>query len=645
MKKPHIAPLTFSKNAYSVLKRVTLAGMTTIIVSSLGLLSGCAQLSKSTENSAALQVVSSVNLTDTDPADLVKPQSTQNHQTLKKPTNQILGLDPKSEIHQRAMQPELLMDAPIASLTFDNIWDEITSDLTLGDSHFDDFSGYLNYYKKRPDYLKRVSKRAQPYLHFIFSEVKQRNMPYEMALLPIIESGFRVSAKSHQNALGLWQFIPQTGHFYGLEKNWWYEGRKDIIHSTQAALTYLQKLHNINNNDWLLALASYNGGMGNVWKAVKKYKQKHPNIEQPTFWQIRPYLPKETQHYVPQLLAVAHALENQTEFKQTVEAIENKAFFGVVELDKQISLDKVALLSGTSNTLLAQLNPGYLRPATPPKGPFHIALPVDNIATFQKQLLSNDALFDIQWTQYKIQRGDTLSGIAQTYKTSSTAIKKLNNMRNSKIREGKTLLIPLPQDYTQIFNKTPKQAPIYNGPKFFHTVTSGESLWTIARYYNTQIKTLCHWNNIGVRTPLRKGQKLEIRSNQYGHQLTYTLKEGDSLWSVAQKFNVTTRDLSAWNRIKRSKTLQPGMKLTVWQPKSSPVNTLTSNKHNRDDQIAALLKSKQYKRYTVKSGDSLWIIAQANKVSIQVIVSYNQIPEKAYLKPGQILKIPYVQNT
>lgn len=627
--QPHLT--TLSSPIRSPLKPIIIGLLS---LSSLSLLSGCSQLPKSFEHSSTTKQIDSSS-TDLKARTFIAPAE---------PTDtRILGLDSKEEIHQRAItEPAQLASQPNTPLVYHDVWEEIASNLTLGDAHLDDFSDYMAYYQKRPKYLKRVSKRAQPYLHYIFSEVKKRNMPYEMALLPIIESGFQVKAKSHQNALGLWQFIPQTGHLYGLERNWWYEGRQDVVKSTQAALSYLKKLYDLNNDDWLLALASYNGGIGNVWKAAKKFKKKNPSVENPSFWQIREYLPRETQHYVPQLLAVAHALQNRATLNQELEPISNKAFFEVIQLDKQIALDKVALLSGTPNHVLAKLNPGYLRPATPPNGPHTIVLPIETAATFQQKLAADSSVFDIQWTKHKIRSGDTLGEIAQTYKTSSSAIKKLNNMRNSTIRVGKTLLIPLPQQYAKTFNADTKAKPRYKGPKFEHTVKSGESLWTIAHYYNTDTKTLCQWNNIGVRTPLRTGQKLVIRSNQYGNQKTYTLKRGESLWTVAQKFNVTTKQLSRWNNIKRSQTLQPGMKLAIWQPKSVK---LSSQKGNAKQSVTALLKSKKFKRYTVKSGDSLWDIAMANNVSTQVIASYNAIPEKAYLKPGQVLKIPYVQNT
>lgn len=516
-------------------------------------------------------------------------------------------------------------DDPLAELQkqplahYDNIWDELAVNMSMGDRHLEDFDGYLNFYLRNQKHLARVSERAKPYLHYILSEVKKRNMPYEIALLPVIESGFRPDAHSHQSAMGLWQFIPQTAHLYGLERNWWYDGRRDIVQSTQAALNYLQKLYELNDNDWLLALASYNGGIGNVWKAAKRYQKKNKTDADPDFWQLRRYLPKETQHYVPQLLAVAHVVKHRAELNIQLEPIENKPFFEVVEIDKQIALNQVASLSDTPNDLLSLLNPGYLRAATPPNGPHHIVLPLENSSQFQNQLNENPSIFDIQWTRHKVKAGDTLSEIAAKYHTSSSAIRKLNGMKSSTIRIGKTLLIPVPQNVAIAQATQSRKKMAYKGPKSIHTVRAGESLWTIARYYNVDTKTLCNWNNISVKTPLRVGQKLEIRSDQYGHQIRYTLKKGDSLWTVAQKFGVTTSQLSGWNKISRQEVLQPGMELIVWQP---------------GERLG-------HRKYVVKAGDSLWDIARANNLSTQEIARYNQMTENDYLQPGQVIKIPH----
>ncbi len=496
------------------------------------------------------------------------------------------------------------------------IWDEMHDQFHLATGNLGHYDSQLRYFQKHPSLLNRVSKRSKPYLHFILSEVQKRDMPYEMALLPIVESSFQPTVRSDQSAVGLWQFIPSTAHLCGLDQNWWYDGRQDTILSTQAALDYLQKLYALNNNDWLLALASYNAGIGNVYKAIKKYKKKHTLKDaQPTFWDIQSYLPKETQNYVPQLLAVSHIINQADNWGIELEPVENSPFFTEVKLKQQITLSKAAKLSGVSEELFCTLNPGYLRPTTPPKGPFNILLPVKRVAHFKQLLAQQNNLFDIQWMRHKIKPGDSLGLIAEKYHTSRKAIQTLNGLKDSRIRAGKTLLIPVPTQYADKVERFTNKSQ-YKGIKKIYTVSSGDSLWSIGRYYNVDTRTLCRWNNIEIQAPLRKGQKLEIRSARYDNQLTYTIKNGESLWTVAKKYNVSTDSLLRWNNIKHSKTIQPGTQVTVWQPKPP------------------------HKNYHVKNGDNLWNIAKANQLSAKQLANYNQLSLRAYLKPGQILKIP-----
>ncbi len=447
---------------------------------------------------------------------------------------------------------------------YQNLWNELTDHFFIEPAHLTHFEDYLNYYQKRPSYFKRVSSRAKPYLHFILSEVKRRQMPYEIALLPIVESGYYPYARSYVDAAGLWQFMPATGYMYGLHKNWWYDGRQDVEKSTLAALDYLQALYKQNDYDWLLALAAYNSGYGNILKAKKRYLKKHPN-GLASFWNIRDYLPKETQHYVPQLLAISYLIRHRNQVGIELEPIPNKPYFAKVPLSNQISLTKVAQALDTQVDTLKTLNPGYLRLATPPSRSenYALLLPIDKITTFKQAYQKAPQDFAVNWVQHKIKSGESLSVIAYRYHTSSKEIKRLNGMKTSFLRAGKTLLIPLPKSHT-LAEQPLKKSQRYQGQQHIHKVQSGESLWTIARYYNTTPRKLCEWNRISIRKPIRKGQKLVIRSDRYGKELSHTLKNGESLWVVAQKYRVTTKELCNWNGIKRSDILQPGTKITVW---------------------------------------------------------------------------------
>lgn len=449
------------------------------------------------------------------------------------------------------------------SLSANNLWPILSDRFFITPANSDNFQGYLNYYLKNPNYLTRISDRASPYLYFILQEVKSRQMPYEIALLPVVESGFQPQAKSYQSAAGLWQFMPNTGEMFGLERNWWYDGRQDVHRSTHAALNYLQQLYVQNNYDWLLALASYNAGYGNVLKAQRKYRANHPDGEA-NFWNIRPYLPKETQHYVPQLLAVSYLVKHRDSYNINLTPIENTRYFERVLLSKQVDFNTLTKVTGVPKDMLKLLNPGYLQPTTPPSGPFEIILPINASTTFKAALKKKPELLAVQWTKHTVKKGESLSVIADRYKTKMDAVKKLNDMKSNQIRIGKTLLIPVPMEHAAELQKNMAKTPAYQGGIYTHKVQSGESLWTIARYYDVSTKELCAWNNIGIRDPLYKGQSLKIRSNLYGKQITYILKNGDSLWTVAKKYNVSTTQLARWNQISSAKVLRPGEKISVW---------------------------------------------------------------------------------
>ena len=443
-----------------------------------------------------------------------------------------------------------------------DLWPALSERFFITPAHTHNFQDYLNYYLKHPNYLTRISDRAKPYLYFILQEVKNRQMPYEIALLPVVESGFQPYAKSYQSAAGLWQFMPNTGEMFGLERNWWYDGRQDIQRSTEAALNYLQQLYVQNQYDWLLALASYNAGYGNVLKAKRLYLSKNPNGDA-NFWNIRKYLPKETQHYVPQLLAVSYLVKHRNSYQITLNPVDNNVYFEKVSLTQQVDFNSLAKITGVAKEQLKLLNAGYLQPTTPPKGPFEILLPVAASQTFKTALAKQPEILAVQWTKHVVKKGESLSVIAEQYKTRAAAIQRLNEMKNTNIRVGKTLLIPVPIQYAKQLQKA-KEPAKYQGTVIVHKVKSGESLWTIARYYDISTKELCNWNNIGIREPLYKGQNLKIRSNQYGKQVTYTLKNGDSLWTVAQKYKVSTNQLARWNQISEAEVLQPGQKISVW---------------------------------------------------------------------------------
>lgn len=587
-----------------------------------------------------LTTTSSILLLSACTSSQVKTNSVEDQLLLSKIKKTTIAAHKNVDITDDSLQTAIEKEA-----FYPNLWDELKTRFYLAHQHYGKYDDLISFYGKRKTHLEKVSERAQPYLYYVFNEVKKRGMPYEIALLPVVESGYRPHARSHQKAVGLWQFIPSTADLFALDQNWWYDGRKDVVKSTQAALDYLEKLYKLNHNDWLLALASYNAGLGNVYRAEKKFRKANPQIQnieeyQADFWELQTYLPRETQAYVPKLLAVAHMVEFANLFELELAPVDNNPVFKAVKLEKQVALNQVAELANVPQQTFLALNPAYKQPTTPPKGSYNLLIPVEQAPEFEHKLASNSRLFDIQWQKHKIKSGDSLSVIAQRYKTSAKAIKKLNGMRNSKIRAGKTLLIPIPAEHaiqlasnSSSTNSSSRSRSNYmhessqntlNSSDLiatWHEVKAGDSLWQLAKDNNVRSRQIAEWNNIKTSTPLKLGQKLKIYKKPSGNKLVHQLKSGENLWVLARKYGVSTADLAKWNNIDKNKTLHPGQKLVVW----------TQNKQN--------LVSSTFK-YTVKTGDNLWNIAKANNISAKELASHNKIKMNTLLKPGQVLTIP-----
>lgn len=436
----------------------------------------------------------------------------------------------------------------------------------------------LNWYSKHPQYMQRVTQRAGRYYHYILGEVLKRGLPAEIALLPIIESAYDPFAYSHGRAAGPWQFIPGTARHFGLKSSWWYDGRRDIVASTDAALTYLQQLNKRFGGDWELALAAYNCGGGTVSKAIRRNKNKGLPTD---FWSLK--LPKETQAYVPKLLAVSKLLRDAEQHGLTLAPLENTPVFDIVELDSQIDLAQAAALADISTQELYQLNPGFNRWATDPEGPHRLLIPVQSSDLFRKNIAQLPAEERVNWTRYKIRSGDTMSTIASRFNTTMAVIRNANKMQNNRLRAGKYLLIPTAKnqssDYvlsqSQRFNRKQNQLAQSNRKKQTYLVKSGDSIWKISQQYKVSVRQLASWNQMAPGDPLRAGQTLVIwktdnsttlsRSDQQMiRKIGYKVRSGDSLARIAQKFSVSINDIKRWNKLNVNKYLQPGQRLTLY---------------------------------------------------------------------------------
>ena len=437
----------------------------------------------------------------------------------------------------------------------------------------------LKWFLDHPGYMQRVMERARPILPFVLDELEQRNLPTELALLPIVESAYQAFAYSHGRASGMWQIIPSTGRFLGLKQNWWYDGRRDIIESTHAAISYLDSLARQFNGDWELALASYNAGPGRIRGAVRHNKKRNRPTD---FWHLTK-IRKETRDYVPKMFALRELFANPEKYGLDLVPVTNQVSYEIVELDGQIDLALAADLAGISVNELYQLNPAFNRWATAPKGPHRLLLPRDKAEQFRVGVAQVPPSKRINWVRHKIRNGETLSHISKKYRSTVALIKEVNNIRGHQIRAGKYLMVPTATKSlnTYTLSANSRLASIQNtnrkGSKRVHVVRSGQSLWSISRNYGVTTRALAKWNGIAPIDTLRVGQKLVIwtggstaqkvsvnqtRPSNALHALRYTVRKGDSLSLIASRFNIRVADIKRWNRV--GKYLQPGQKLKLY---------------------------------------------------------------------------------
>jgi membrane-bound lytic murein transglycosylase D len=468
----------------------------------------------------------------------------------------------------------------------------------------------VKWYAGHQAYVDRVFQRADLYLFHIVSELERRNMPAELALLPIVESAFDPFAYSHGRAAGLWQIIPGTGKRLGLAQNWWFDGRRDVLESTRAALDYLEDLHEMFDGDWLLAVAGYNSGEGNVAKALRKAKAEGKPLD---FWGIRSYLPAETRTYVPRLLAVRNLVADPLKFGITLPDLSNEAQFAVVETGSQIDMALAAELADIDTDRLYALNAGVNRWATDPDGPHRLLLPAAQAETFTAALSALGARERVQWTRYRVKQGETIGGIAAKHHTTVAVLREVNSVRGNTIRAGDYLMIPTATvalgKYTQSADARAErqQNAARSGTRQEHVVGNGETLWSIARSYGVEVRSLASWNSMAPGDVLSVGRNLVIwtrppasaakglnaglppagagaapaaaaisarpggnpfasaaGNDRLIRQVTYTVRRGDSLSSIAKRFRVSVANLVEWNEMNAGKYLQPGQRLKMF---------------------------------------------------------------------------------
>lgn len=456
-----------------------------------------------------------------------------------------------------------------------DLWRQLRDDFQLDEVDDRRIKTQLDWYARHPAYLDRVVERARPYLWYIRDELKRRDMPGEIALLPIVESAYDPFAYSHGRAAGLWQFIPGTARHFGLKLNWWYDARRDLLDSTRAALDYLQALNRRFDGNWLLALAAYNSGAGTVASARRRnHKRGRPT----DFWHLK--LPRETRAYVPKLLALKRLLEQPEAHGIELAPIPPEPYFDVVGTGGQIDLAIAADLMQLPLDDLYRLNPGFNRWATDPTGPHRLLVPRTHRERFEQALATLPVRKRVKWLRHRVREGETLSHVARRYHTTVGALKSANKLRGTRIRAGRHLLVPVASTGVEYYRlsadqrRSRKQNRSRSGVRVAYVVRRGDTLWDIARDHRVNMRALARWNSMAPGDTLKPGQRLVIWSargtNHASHPASrrrtihYTVRRGDSLSRISSRFRVSVADLRRWNGLPRGRYLQPGQRLRLY---------------------------------------------------------------------------------
>ncbi len=458
---------------------------------------------------------------------------------------------------------------------YDDLFDRMRAGFVLDEVQEPAIDTQLAWFEHNPDYLERVFQRGQRYMYHIVTEVEARGMPLEFALLPVVESAYEPFAYSSSRAAGLWQFIPGTGVRFGLKQNWWYDGRRDVIESTRAALDYLQALHDQFDGDWLLAIAAYNVGENTVQRELD-YNRAHGKPAD--FWHLK--LPAETRAYVPKLLAMKRLMAEPERYGLEFAVIPNEPYFAVIDTDSQIDLKVAAQLAGASYDELVALNPGFNRWATDPEGPHRMLVPIDNADGFETGLKTLSPDDRVRYAVHEVARRETLATIARQYGTSATVLAKINDLVGGKVAVGETLKIPqtggeLPDKVLLAASRVDRPADS-GGRKqrqIVYRVRAGETLSSIARRHGMPVSTLARLNNMGATEALVKGQRLVIKASsrrfrgegtEAGRRMLYTVRRGDTVFSISKQFQVSEAQLKSWNGLNRHHQIKAGQHLVMY---------------------------------------------------------------------------------
>ena len=437
---------------------------------------------------------------------------------------------------------------------YENVWDRIKDTSSLDADNLDDKTlEYVNQYLSNPAQLDKLLEKGRYFIYFVLEELERYKLPPELALLPYIESNYDPFSISSSGAMGIWQFMPATARIYGLKDTWWYEQRHDPLVSSKAAIRYLAYLHNRFNKKITYTLAAYNGGPTLLEKRIKLNKKAGKLTD---FKNLK--LPTQTQEYVPKFKAILAIVLNSEKYEIKLPDFPNKPVLGKIELNGQVEILAFSEFAGLKPEFVYKLNAGYTKWASPPgdKTIFNIPIELEEVLNLKKEnfIQTNQ----INWVTHRVSKGDSLWKIAEEFDTEVNVLKKVNYLSSNVLSLNQELLIPLSNDQNQTF--IPYQA---------HIISEGDTLWNLGIQYNISPAEIAKTNGLKMSSPLRIGSELNIGNkniyrtiNSKKRTILYSVKQGDSLYRIADIFNIEISDIKKINELSTNE-IKPGQVLKI----------------------------------------------------------------------------------
>jgi len=533
-------------------------------------------------------------------------------------------------------------------------------------------------------YMSKWLARTGKYFPMMKQIMKEEGVPEELIHLAMIESGLNPNAVSWAKAVGMWQFIDATGSRYGLTNNWWLDKRREPVTATRAAARHLRDLYDA-LGDWHLALAAYNSGINRVRSAMSQAGSNN-------FWEIRQYLPKETQNYVPLFIAATRITMDPGHYGFNSITPEKPLAYDTVYVKEAIDFSALSKAAGVSTLEIKELNPDLLQTSTPPvevcgENGYCLKLPQGTAKMFTERLALISPAERRPWLTHIVQRGETVNSIARTYGITRNQLADYNDLSsNSKLRRGMRIKIPMsvmaPQ--TGISNTVspdrsePSTAREASSRLISHKVKRGETLYSIASKYDVRVADLLSWNRMRSAKSLRSGQMLKIRKVEMASKssssskgtaalsaskqntladrssgtvtapkgtakaqnasakkwTTYKIRRGDTMGKIADALEVNLRDLKTWNKKQLRNGIKAGQTLKVY---TSADIDLANAGEEANPELSAPPKF-----HTVRSGETMTSIARMYGTSVDKIAEWNNTTPGS-LQAGQKIKI-YAQN-